>query len=62
MKLEEIKVVRDRRITFEFKGGSYAINITNDNQLRLSVIDGGLVIKPMGGNCVIFEEEEVTLA
>ena len=57
MKLESIEIVNDRRIMFEHNGKIYSVNITNENKLRLSVVDGILAVYPIGANCILFEEQ-----
>jgi len=54
-KLENIEIVRDRRIYFSFDNEEYSINITNEGELRLSVVDGIIQILPLATNCILFK-------
>jgi|TARA_R110000851_G_scaffold298994_4_gene454798 hypothetical protein len=56
-KIVDIETMRDSRINFSHKGKEYSINVTNDNELRLSVIDDILILKPVAANCVLFENK-----
>jgi len=57
-KIEDIDTMRDSRINFSHKGKEYSVNVTNDNELRLSVMDDLLILKPLASNCVIFENRK----
>jgi len=56
IEIENVRVSQNnRRIFFTFEDKEYSVNITNEQELRLSAVDGWLVVKPIAGNCLIFK-------
>lgn len=57
-KFEDIEIRRDSRIDFSHKGKEYSINVTNDNELRISVISDLIVVMPQACNSIIIANKK----